>query len=313
MEAILQALLADSHGLAAYLTVFGILVVCGLGVPLPEDISLILGGYLAYQGSADLTVMMAVGFLGILVGDSLIYLVGRRLGERPHSGWLGRIITPEKRAVVASMFEKHGRKVVMIARFMPGVRAVTYFTAGSVKMNYFQFIFWDGLAAIVSAPLFIYLGYRFGDEMDALMAKVKEGQFAVLAVLAVVGIGAWLYHRRRKARLAAECEAAAIEAGDAHAEAPIATDLQPEHQQLAVGMGAEEAVASSERASVDRQHPEANGIAGLHPHADVHVVDGSTPRADELGRSVLVANALHVEVPEPTPVITGENELRPGS
>ncbi|NPD28554.1 DedA family protein, partial [Corallococcus exiguus] len=82
MEELLTNLLGSSQGLFAYLSVFAILVACGLGVPLPEDISLILGGFLAHKGAAHLPVMMAVGFFGILVGDSLIYLAGRRLGTR---------------------------------------------------------------------------------------------------------------------------------------------------------------------------------------------------------------------------------------
>lgn len=206
MEALLQSLLAESHGLLAYLTVFGILLVCGLGVPLPEDLSLILGGYLAHQGAASFPIMMGVGFIGILVGDSLIYAIGRRVGLEPgKGGLLARIITPEKRALVAHMFERHGRKVVMIARFMPGLRAVTYFTAGSVRMPYLQFIFWDGLAALVSAPFFVWLGFRFGDEMDALVARVKDGQMAAITILVLLGATFLLYRfvrNRRRARVA---------------------------------------------------------------------------------------------------------------
>src|ERR1700682_2328937 len=59
----------QSEGAAAYLVIFGVLVACGLGVPLPEDISLLTGGFLAYLEVANLFAMMAVGFVGILCGD----------------------------------------------------------------------------------------------------------------------------------------------------------------------------------------------------------------------------------------------------
>jgi membrane protein DedA with SNARE-associated domain len=201
VEYFLQSLLAGSTGLVAYGTVFAILVACGLGVPLPEDISLILGGYLAHQGRADLVTMMWVGFTGILVGDSFIYAAGRRLGSKvgtgQGTGFFARVVTPEKRAKVEQMFARHGRKVVMIARFMPGVRAVTYFTAGSVRMSYWRFIFWDGLAAVLSAPLFVYAGYYFGDKLDYLIDKLKEGQLVVFGVLGV-GLAGWLLVRRMR-------------------------------------------------------------------------------------------------------------------
>lgn len=197
-------MLGDAQGFVAYVTVFSILVACGLGIPLPEDISLILGGFLAHKGAASLPVMMAVGFAGILAGDSLIFLAGRRLGgrlgrnESGSGGFFARIVTPEKRAKVEGLFAKHGQKIVCIARFMPGVRAVTYFTAGSVGMSYWRFIFWDGLAALLSAPIFVWLGFHFGSELDTLIDKFKEGQYVVMAVL-LAGVAGYVLWRRRKA------------------------------------------------------------------------------------------------------------------
>lgn len=153
MQEFLTHLLTGTHGFLAYLSVFGILLACGLGVPLPEDISLILGGFLAHKGAASLPVMMGVGFFGILAGDSLIFLAGRRLGSQvgrsSSSGFFARVVTPEKRAKVEGLFALHGQKIVMVARFLPGVRAVTYFTAGSAGMSYWRFIMWDGLAALL--------------------------------------------------------------------------------------------------------------------------------------------------------------------
>ncbi len=229
MEFFLQSLLVGSTGLVAYATVFAILLACGLGVPLPEDISLILGGYLAHQGQANLPVMMCVGFLGILAGDSLIYLAGRRLGSKvgtgQGSGFFARVVTAEKRAKVEQMFARHGRKVVMIARFMPGVRAVTYFTAGSVRMSYWRFILWDGLAALLSAPLFVFAGFYFGDKLDLLIDKMKEGQMMVFGTLAV-GVAAWFLLRRvRRQREAAA--AAAVMAGAAQVRSDDVTHPLP--------------------------------------------------------------------------------------
>ncbi len=205
MEEFLTNLLGNTEGFFAYAAVFLVLLACGLGVPLPEDISLILGGFLAHKGAASLPVMMVVGFAGILVGDSIIFAFGRRLGTnvgRKPGGFFARIITPEKRAKVEGLFSIHGQKIVMIARFMPGVRAVTYFTAGSVGMPYWRFIFWDGLAALLSAPVFVYLGYHFGSELDFLIGKLKEGQYAVLAGGLVLGVGFFVWRRRRKAAAA---------------------------------------------------------------------------------------------------------------
>lgn len=218
-------MLGDAQGFIAYAAVFGILVACGLGVPLPEDISLILGGFLAHKGAASLPVMMVVGFAGILVGDSLIFFAGRRLGTKlgknpsASGGFFARIVTPEKRAKVEGLFAKHGQKIVCIARFMPGVRAVTYFTAGSVGMSYWRFIFWDGLAALLSAPVFVWLGFHFGGELDMLIDKFKEGQYAVMAVLVAGGLGYFLWRRRRQAAQRAQ-------AVPGRSSSPVATSVR---------------------------------------------------------------------------------------
>lgn len=234
MQEFLTNLLGSTQGFFAYATVFGVLVACGLGVPLPEDISLILGGFLAHKGAASLPVMMVVGFLGILVGDSLIFYAGRRLGSqvgRTPTGFLGKFITPEKRARVEGLFALHGQKIVMIARFMPGVRAVTYFSAGSAGMSYWRFLFWDGLAALLSAPFFVWLGFHFGDKLDYAIERMKEGQLVVLGALVVVGLGIFLWRKRlaalRGAALDAAVKASPVPAqlltGAAASEAPSAT------------------------------------------------------------------------------------------
>ena len=197
MEALLKAILVGSHGAMAYLSIFAVLVACGLGVPLPEDISLILGGFLVYKGAAHLWGMVATGFVGILVGDSLIYLAGRRVGLRVRTrhGWLARVVTPVRRRYVEDLFARHGEKIVIGARFMPGVRAVAYFVAGSAGMPYARFICFDGLAALCSAPLFVLLGYRFGRHLQEVIELMKRYQLIAVGIL-LLSVLLWAAVRR---------------------------------------------------------------------------------------------------------------------
>lgn len=214
MEEFLFRIMENTGAGFSYLVVFAILLACGLGVPLPEDVSLILGGFLVFEGRAELIPMMATGMLGILAGDSLIFYAGRRIGGRvgrKPGGFFAKVITPEKLQRVEGLFQKHGEKIVMIARFMPGVRAVTYFTAGSVKMPYSHFIFFDSVAALVSAPAFVYLGYFFGDNLHTLINHIRRGQQGVLAGLVAIVIAFVVYRvwKRRRAKAAASASAVA--------------------------------------------------------------------------------------------------------
>lgn len=210
MEQLLTNLFESVGGAFSYLLVFTILILCGVGLPVPEDVSLILGGSLVFQGKAGLLLMMLTGYVGIILGDSLMFLLGRRFGSQvgvKKGGLLSRIITPAKRARVEELFKKHGEKVVMIARFLPGVRAPTYFTAGSVGMRYSHFIFFDSVAALASAPIFVFLGYKFGGELELLLHQIRKGQRGVLIALGVIIVVGFLVSRwrsKREARLEAE-------------------------------------------------------------------------------------------------------------
>src|SRR4051794_28438174 len=187
-----------------------------------------MGGFLAHKGAAHLPVMMAVGFVGILCGDSLIYLAGRRVGDRVAGGkgFFARIVTPEKRARVEKLFQGHGEKIVMLARFLPGVRAVTYFTAGSARLSYPRFIMFDGLAALGSVPLLVYLGYRFGNELELVVKKIRDGQLAVIGAI-VAGVAGYLLFRRWRTatqkREERAAEQGAAVAAAAPAQVPAAT------------------------------------------------------------------------------------------
>jgi membrane protein DedA with SNARE-associated domain len=234
VEELLKTLVENTTGGVSYALIFGVLLACGLGLPLPEDVSLILGGFLVYQQKAQLGWMMLTGYLGILVGDSMIFYFGRRVGTRvgqKEGGFFSRLVTPQKRAQAEGLFKKHGEKIIFIARFLPGLRSVTYFTAGSVKMQYSHFAFFDSVAALISAPLFIFLGFRFGGDLETLINNVRRGQTRVLLVLAVivagyVGFRIWR-SRQEKAKAAAEAAAAAAASAPVNPGLPRVPDQQP--------------------------------------------------------------------------------------
>lgn len=201
MESILNEILGNASGLGSYALVLLVLLACGLGFPLPEDVALITGGYLVYQGEAKLWAMMVVAFVGILGGDSIAYLLGRRFGDQLERRWPFRLLfTPSRRQKVERLFARYGQKVVVVARFMPGVRAATYFLAGSARMRYSVFIAFDGLAALLSAPLFVLLGLHFGENIEWVIDALRRGQKAVVA-LALATVGVWLLYRYVRKRI----------------------------------------------------------------------------------------------------------------
>lgn len=202
MKAFLIALLGSAAGVTAYGLVFLVLLAAGFGLPLPEDIPLVMGGVLVHRGQANLWTMIFVGYLGIIIGDTIMFGLGRRFGSKLGAapGFFARIVTPQKRARVEGLFKKHGEKIVMLARFLPGVRTVTYFTAGSVGMRYARFMLYDSVAALASAPIFVLLGYHFGTDIESLLTRIASGERKVIAVLVSLVVGAVLFGNWRARR-----------------------------------------------------------------------------------------------------------------
>jgi membrane protein DedA with SNARE-associated domain len=177
--------------------VFFVLLLCGFGLPMPEDVILVTGGVLAWLASPlgeaslhgmlydhGLLTMIAVGLGGILAGDSVIFLAGRRFGARVADFRpLRRIITPEKLELVERKIRQRGEFVVVFARYLPGLRAPTYFTVGHARMPYWKFLLYDGAAALVSAPLWVCVGFWFGSDLHkAARVAAQFGHYILLGV-----------------------------------------------------------------------------------------------------------------------------------
>ncbi len=207
----------------SYLGLFLILMAAGLGLPLPEDIPLVAAGWLVHQGQADLWLMIATGLVGVLLGDSILFLMGRRYGsdlvERP---WLRRIAKPWLLDKAQRMYTNHGAKILFAARFMPGLRAVLFLTAGVFRVPYWKFILIDGLAAMLSVPAWIWLSSRFSGRVVDLLGGAKVATRVMIgALLAALFIwGIWEYfHNLRKRNVSRDNNAVDVKTHTA----PVAT------------------------------------------------------------------------------------------
>lgn len=199
------------HWLTEYLDKFtyvGIAVVlfmAGLGFPIPEDIPLIFGGVMAGAGKIDVYWHFVISMVFIIVGDSCLYYIGRRLGRATESSKrFSKILTPERYAKAVGYFDRFGAWTVFFARFVAGIRGGVFLTAGAVRFPYFKFALLDFLAALVSVPIWIWLGYEFGERWEEILETAKTTQGWVLGVIAVVVIGSYvgwrIFKKRRQAR-----------------------------------------------------------------------------------------------------------------
>lgn len=183
---------------------FVILLLCGLGLPIPEDIVLIVAGALGVMDGRSWIEISVLMYLGVIGGDSIIFFAGRIFGGRIRSSRrFQRILSLEKQAKVEDFFERHHSTGLFLARFLPGLRAPIFLTAGSMRVSYWKFLLFDGFAALISVPFFVWLGHwlwvKFGEDIEAMNKALARTHsysvwVAVAALLALLAL--WLWSRR---------------------------------------------------------------------------------------------------------------------
>jgi membrane protein DedA with SNARE-associated domain len=185
-----------------YMAVFIALLLCGAGIPLPEDITLVAGGVIAGLGYADVHTMAAVTMVGVLAGDAAMFLLGHHYGEHMLQ-WkpIALLMPPRRYAKMQDKFERYGNRLMFFARFLPGMRTAVYITAGSThRISFWRFLMLDGLAALISVPFWVYLGYFGANRREWLGMWIRRGQSSlwVLGGLAVVALLIWWWWRRQQ-------------------------------------------------------------------------------------------------------------------
>jgi membrane protein DedA with SNARE-associated domain len=185
-----------------YVAVFIALMICGAGLPLPEDITLVAGGVIAGLGFANVHAMFALAMFGVLLGDSAIFLLGHHYGARILQWrFVARVLTPSRYAMVQEKFERYGNRMLFFARFLPGMRTTVYLTAGTThRVSFLRFVLIDTLAALISVPFWVYLGFFGADNHDWLVKWIHRGQsslWAMVGILVLVVLVLWWRRRHR--------------------------------------------------------------------------------------------------------------------
>ena len=182
-----------------YLAPFAVLLLCGVGLPLPEEVTLIASGLLVHQGRVDFVAISVVCGAAILLGDSIPYWLGRHYGLKAlRIRWVKRILHPERFALLEERFATHGNWAIFTCRFLPGVRIPGYFAAGTLKMPYLRFLLLDGVGVLISVPVSIWLGRLFAEKIETLESRVSNfHQILSFGVVSLVLI-LWVRARGRK-------------------------------------------------------------------------------------------------------------------
>lgn len=189
-------------GLAGLASPWGYLLVAALaglegsafiGLVIPGETAMLLGGVLAFTGRADVMVMMVCAALGAIVGDSVGYELGRRFGGPLRRSRLARRIGRQRWDRAEEYVRRRGGRAVFLGRFIGVLRAMVPFVAGASRMPYRTFLPYNALGAVIWAPGFVCLGYLAGhsyQRVERLAGRASLLLAAGLVLVAVVALGA---------------------------------------------------------------------------------------------------------------------------
>ncbi len=184
MQQIVDAILG-LDGTAVYM-VIGLLAfgeaAAFVGLLLPGEIAVLLGGVLASQGRVSLPVMLVVAAVAAVAGDSAGYELGRRWGPRLLASTAARSHSGVICDVVGHV-QRHGGAVVFLGRWTSVLRAVVPAAAGMSRMRYGRFLAFNVLGGVAWAAVFTVAGYAAGESYATIEAATGRGAWIVTVVL----------------------------------------------------------------------------------------------------------------------------------
>ena len=202
-----------SHGPnLTYVGITFLLVLTGAGLPIPEEVPIVAAGVFSasHDGAPpflNVYVAYACCLVGALLGDMLVYGIGRFLGMsflREHPRF-AHLLHEEREKQMEVLIQRHGLKVFFVARFMVGIRAPLYLAAGILRVPFRRFLVVDALCASVVVSLVFVLSFLYG---HAVKEWLRRSQWTVtIIVVAAVLIAALIYFVRKRLMAATAVEA----------------------------------------------------------------------------------------------------------
>jgi membrane protein DedA with SNARE-associated domain len=179
---------------------FASLVAAGVGAPIPEEIP-VIGAGIWVASNPELGVLrwliLPVCFVGILISDVLLYGIGRLWGTRLlEHRFFARLMPPGRREQIEHNFHLYGLRILLMVRWLPGIRSPMFVTAGTMRLPLYRFIIADAIAAVAGHSLLFFLAYWFGDQFKTLVEHAeKEVQSTIrplIILAAIVAVAVYL-------------------------------------------------------------------------------------------------------------------------
>lgn len=154
---------------------------------------LVLAGFLAHRGYLTFYLVVLVAFTGSLVSDQLYFFLGRKKGLAyldKYPSW------KTKSDRIRKLMQQHQNLVILLFRFVYGIRSITPFLIGVSGVSSFKFLVLNAVGAITWAISLTSLGYFFGHAAELLLDDIKKYEFIIMGVIILVVLVVWILRFR---------------------------------------------------------------------------------------------------------------------
>lgn len=194
---VISEYILGNSGFVLYAVIMAMLVGGAFGLPIPEDIPLVLGGVVIHSGDASPALMFLCCYTAIIVGDTIIFFIGRKFGPALFGKeWFRKRFSASRMKKLRLSLEKRSLLMIFVARHLFYLRTVTFLSCGAVRMRLARFLIADMLAALISVPFMLSIGYFAANQVNDILKNARNVSMVagiILFLLLVV-----IYIRKKK-------------------------------------------------------------------------------------------------------------------
>ena len=267
----------EQYGLWA---IFVLVLLEDFGIPVPGETVLIAGAVYAGSGRLNIVAVGVVGFVAAVLGDNIGYAIGRFGGHAVVLRW-GKYVgmTAERLDKAQDFFNRHGGKIITIARFIEGLRQANGIIAGIIEMRWLKFVAFNALGAALWVGTWVTIGYFAGQHIATIYHYITQYSYYLLIVLAVAFVGYVVYRLRKREKAGrgkaepGEAEPGEAEPGEAELGEAGRGKAEPgesEHEEAEPGE-AERGEAAQEKPENEPKGAAATGPSSEEPAASDEV------------------------------------------
>lgn len=170
-------------------------------LPIPSEVTMTFGGFLAFKGSLSLPMVALVGALGNLVGSLIAYYIGIFVSKSALEKFISKfgkivLLTVEDYHKSIVWFEKYGESVVFFSRILPAVRTFISLPAGIYRMNVVKFSTYTTIGSLIWSGILAYIGFILGEKWNTLEPYYRKFEIAIVAVCVL--LAAWYLNHKLK-------------------------------------------------------------------------------------------------------------------